>query len=481
MVFSEKSDTHLLLLCALLSLLILVVDLSIPLGVAGGVPYVMVVLLALRASNNRYALLFAGIGSLLTLVGLFFSDASGIYWMVLTNRALALFAIWVTALLGIQLKRLQTSLLESEGRFQFMADQAPVMIWGADPEGNWNFFSKGWLDFTGQSPSHEQGHGWQEGLHHSDRESVDQAYWQALKNRQPFQVECRLLCVGGSYRWMVIQGAPRFLENGEYAGFIGTGLDVSDLKEAELKLEETMQKYFHREKMASIGTLAAGLLHEIGNPVASISGLTQELMDDEHLGHDDRNPQAKKYQSHLEIIHQELNRLTRITQDVSRFVSMPGAELELQSLNDLIERTCRLMRHDERMLNVTLEVQLDRSIPAVRFVADHFIQLLLNLLGNAVDACRDNKGDARILIQTWVEHGRVMVEVRDNGCGMSSETFARAREPFFTTKPAGEGMGLGLALCHTLVEENQGELKIKSAVGEGTSVFVSFTSSDDNL
>jgi C4-dicarboxylate-specific signal transduction histidine kinase len=133
------------------------------------------------------------------------------------------------------------------------------------------------------------------------------------------------------------------------------------------------------------------------------------------------------------------------------------------------------------MLNVTLEVQPDRSIPAVVFVADHFIQLLLNLLGNAVDACRDRKGDALILIQTRVEHGRVMMEVRDNGCGMSPETLTRACEPFFTTKPAGEGMGLGLALCHTLVEEGQGNLRIKSAIGEGTSAFVSFTPSGDNL
>ncbi|MEH6473141.1 MAG: ATP-binding protein [Halopseudomonas sp.] len=474
MFLSKKSDTQLLLLCSLLSLIIFVIDLSIPLGVAGGVPYVLVILLALQASNNRYASIFAWADTLLTLAGLYFSDTGGIYWMVLANRALAIFAIWVTALLGLKLKQLQASLLESEGRFQFMADQAPLMIWGTDPAGRWNFFSKGWLDYTGQSRIQQLGDGWQARLRPSEREQVIQAFQHALNQRQSFQVECRLLRSGGDYRWMILQGVPRFLESGVFAGFIGTGLDINDLKDAELKLDETMQKYFHREKMASIGTLAAGLLHEINNPVASISSLVQELINDNTPSQIPLDEQAEKHHSYLTTVHNELNRLTRITRDVSRFAPMMNAEFEPQNLNDLIKQTCRLMQHDERMQNVSLEFQLSHSIPAVELVADHFIQLLLNLLSNAVDACDTPPGNALILIHTWFDHGRVKMEVRDNGQGMSADTLAKAREPFFSTKPADKGMGLGLALSNTLIDESKGEMKIVSELGKGTSIFVSF-------
>ncbi|MEH6627842.1 MAG: ATP-binding protein [Motiliproteus sp.] len=477
---NNKSSDHILLcVCVALSMVIFGIDLMLPLGVAGGVPYVLVVMLALRTSVNSYGLLFAVLSSILTLVGLYFSESGGIYWMVLANRGLALFAIWVTFFLGIELKRTQARLFESEDRFKVVADQAPVIIWGADKSGDWDFISKGWLEFTGRDLHQEQGSGWQEVIHPDDWEAVDRVYRAANLKRLAFQLECRVRRFGGEYRWLIIQGIPRFVEQHNFLGLIGTAVDVNQRKLTEQELEDTMQRYYSREKMVSIGTLAAGILHEIGNPVAGISGLTLELLKDVEESPSLTSAEREKLEQSLRIVHEETNRLIRITRDVSAFSSLHSEKLEWQDINNLVERTCQLMGHDQRMLFINLQQDLDRSIPAVCLVADYFVQVLFNLVGNAIDAFAGKEVASEIRIKTWKAGSRVMLEIRDNGCGMSAATLARAEEPYFTTKSDGSGLGLGLSLCRTLIEEQNGQLEIVSKEGEGTRVLISYQAEAD--
>tara|TARA_R110002167_G_scaffold98718_3_gene259362 strand:- start:14421 stop:16373 length:1953 start_codon:yes stop_codon:yes gene_type:complete len=250
--------------------------------------------------------------------------------------------------------------------------------------------------------------------------------------------------------------------------FIGTIRDISDQELAEKALSEARQKYYHQEKMAAIGFLSAGLVHEIGNPIAAISGLLNGICDPgtEHL-----HCNAKANQQ-LRMVQEQVQRIINITRDVSEFATPQSQGPELQDLNNLIGRTCRLMRHDQRFTELDLRLELDNQLPAIYAVGDHLIQVLMNLLVNAVDAVAERSAvtDQRgqIFVSTGVEADRLWFEIYDNGCGMDAEVLSHAKEAFYTTKPVGQGTGLGLSLCQSLLSKQGGEMTIRSVSGEGT-------------
>ncbi len=138
--------------------------------------------------------------------------------------------------------------------------------------------------------------------------------------------------------------------------------------------------------------------------------------------------------NYLSMAFSELNRLTTLSQNVSRFSNMTSDDDSLIDLNDIIERTCHLMLHDERMWKVALNVQLDKSIPAIKLVNDRFIQVLQNLIGNAIDACEDHQEGAKITVSSTIKGNNIIVCIADNGHGMSPQTLSQAGREFFTTK-----------------------------------------------
>ncbi|WP_207062898.1 nitrogen regulation protein NR(II) [Motiliproteus sp. SC1-56] len=251
--------------------------------------------------------------------------------------------------------------------------------------------------------------------------------------------------------------------------FIGTIRDLTEQVKAERALNEARQKSFHQEKMAAIGTLAAGIVHEIGNPVAAISGLIDQLCDP-CPGVAQRSDEIRE---HMRLVQEHVQRVISITRDVSEFANPHGGEPQLLDLNNLVGRTCRLMRHDKRFEAIELELNLDSQLPAVFAVGDLLVQVLMNLLANAADAVTEAPGESpRIEVKTAQVGQNIRLSVSDNGTGMPPEVLAQAREAFFTTKPVGKGTGLGLSLCDSLVSSLHGEMQIHSRVGEGTHIHI---------
>ncbi len=254
--------------------------------------------------------------------------------------------------------------------------------------------------------------------------------------------------------------------------FVGTIRDISEYKKSERALLDARQKYYHQEKMAAIGFLSAGLVHEIGNPVSAISGLLDGLCnpDNDGLGC------SKLANSQLRLAQEQVERIIKITRDVSEFATPQTHESELQDLNNLIGRTSRLMRHDRRFTDVEVRLELDNQIPAIFGVSDHLVQVLMNLLVNAVDAVTErgiSQGVILVRSGSEADSDRVWFEVCDNGCGMNPQVLEQANEAFFTTKSVGKGTGLGLSLCESLLVEQGGTMTIESEVGVGTQVRVS--------
>ncbi|OUS27923.1 hypothetical protein A9Q98_08565 [Thalassotalea sp. 42_200_T64] len=466
MTFLTLKDNYLFFTCLALSTVIFIFDLYIPLGVAAGVPHAGVVLLALRSNNPVYPLVFALSGTFLTILGYFYSAPAGIEWMVVTNRILAFLAIWITYLLGEQLKKIRTELQNSEHKFLLLAKQSPTMIWQANTAGQWIFCSKSWLTFTGNKLDELTGQGWLDNIHPDDREQLSTKYNNLINAHEPMQVECRINTADKIYHWFFIQGSPCYTESGKLTGFLGTGLDIDRRKKAEVLIAETKTKYYQKDKMAAIGALSSGILHEIRNPLASVFGLLNEV---KLLNEGEQYSEQKQslVDNYLAMIFEELNRLTRISQDLENFATMPTSAQDIYDLNDIIERTCRLMQHDERLFNIKLTLNLDRELPAMQMMPDQFVQILQHLLSNAVDACTEH---GKITVTSTLIDDRVAITVNDNGVGMTEDELAQAGQEFFTTKD--DGTGLGLSFCYHMIENMQGQLTIKAKPKLGCSATI---------
>jgi PAS domain S-box-containing protein len=251
--------------------------------------------------------------------------------------------------------------------------------------------------------------------------------------------------------------------------------DIAERKRAERLLEQTRQQYHHQEKMAAIGQLAAGILHEVGNPIAAIAGaahdmrLTEESVMDKERG----CGLDSVVQRNLSLIEEQTQRLAKITRDIADFASPRPRERELTDINGLIRSTTRLLGYDRRFRGIALRQELDTRLPAVEAVPDQITQVLMNLLINAMDAVTAvSRQEPEIVVVSRLTDQGVAIEVKDNGPGMDAGTLDHVFEPFFTTKEPGKGTGLGLSLCDSIVTAHRGSLRMDSKPGKGTSVTV---------
>ena len=239
---------------------------------------------------------------------------------------------------------------------------------------------------------------------------------------------------------------------------------ASDLDERENELVIARQKYFHQEKMAAVGALAAGVAHEIGNPIAAMSGVLQEMVDAQASGRPKTGLSEK-----LGMLQSHIHRLSAITREISEFAAPQPVERQLLDLNGLARTTAGLMSYDKRMQRVNLLLQLDSQLPAIYGVADQLTQVIMNLLINAADAFESVENrDQEIVLRSEVSEGNVRLSVTDNGCGMDQGTLNRAFEAFYTTKK--RGTGLGLSLCYSIITGHGGTIEIDSTPGKGTRV-----------
>ncbi len=235
------------------------------------------------------------------------------------------------------------------------------------------------------------------------------------------------------------------------------------------ELAEAQQMLVRQDRMAAVGRLAAGVAHEINNPLGILSGFAEGLLDRTADPSLSTHPAFTDFPEYLRLIGQEVERLKTIVQKFLHFARSRGPQKQLLDLNDVAREVLELLaNHAEREGK-----QLAHGVAAapLRVEADpeQLKQVVLNLALNGLDAV-DRGG--RVTISTQAVGVRAEIRVADNGSGIPEELRGRIFDPFFSTKPPEKGTGLGLALCHDLVRENGGEIELaESAVGKGT-IFV---------
>ena len=242
-----------------------------------------------------------------------------------------------------------------------------------------------------------------------------------------------------------------------------------ELEERERRSEIEREKYIQQEKTAAIGTLAAGIVHEIGNPVAAISELVRSIRDDDAAGKLD----LQDIRNRCDAVLQHLERILAVVRDVSEFSASPSEERELLDLNQLIRTTYRLMRYDKRLLKIGCALELDKNLPPLEGNEEQLIQVVMSMLVNAADAVEGVDSRVPVItISTHLEEDRIHLAIRDNGCGMDDEAQRHVFDAFYTTKSVDRGTGLGLTLCQSIVEEHGGTIEIESRAEAGTTVHI---------
>jgi len=283
--------------------------------------------------------------------------------------------------------------------------------------------------------------------------------------------EARALEIIKGYR-----GKPLDVTRHDEVGRLMEGVNrmQSAIRRREQQQEISHQHRFYREKMAAVGSLAAAVAHEINNPINSISGIAQHTID-RIRSH--KRPDDEALCGNAEFILKQTERIALIVRQIADLSASRSADPELLNINELVQTTCSFIGYDKRFRNIRIMPDLDYDLPAVRAVADHLTQVLMNMLINAADAMQDVADRKPVIrVATRRTDGEIIMSVSDNGQGMDSAVLAHVFEQSFTTKPAGKGRGIGLYLCKTLIEEIGGRIDLESTMGVGTTVRVSLAS-----
>ena len=220
---------------------------------------------------------------------------------------------------------------------------------------------------------------------------------------------------------------------------------AADIDELQLLNEQLIRA----EKLAAMGTLAAGVAHEVNNPLASISSLVQMMRAE--AGHSDETRER------LNLISAQINRINQVTKDMTNFArSRPAAKHDVD-INAIVITAMRLANFDKVFQSLDIERSLEDDLPTVFADEDQLQQVFLNLLLNARDAMPNG---GKLKVQSLLNEDQVTIEIADSGTGIDADEAKQIFDPFFTTKPAGKGTGLGLAVCYGIVTAHDGRIEV---------------------
>ncbi|MFN0157136.1 MAG: PAS domain S-box protein [Bacteroidota bacterium] len=245
--------------------------------------------------------------------------------------------------------------------------------------------------------------------------------------------------------------SPIVAKTGKVAGYFGIHRDITEQRRLEHQL-------FQAQKMESIGTLAAGIAHEVGNPLTSISSLVQVVQ---------RTTQDDFTKEKLDLVKHQVTRISKIIRDLVDFSRPSTYEVQLTDINKCLRQAIDIVKVGKKSRSVRFAMDLDPSVPSLHLVPDQVEQVLINILINAVDAVSD-RNDGRIDASSRVDGENLRITIQDNGKGMSEVEVEKIFEPFFTTKEIGEGTGLGLWVSYGIVKSFHGQIRVESRIGHGS-------------
>jgi PAS domain S-box-containing protein len=376
----------------------------------------------------------------------------------------------VLAAVVTEARRAHHTLRESEARFRLLADSAPVLIWVSDEQGC-QFVNNAYEEFFGRPESELLGFGWTQFVHPDDTEPHLESYRKAALARAPFHAEARFRRADGQFRWLLCTGLPRLLPSGEFAGYVGSSTDVTDIIAARETLARNRQELERlvlertatlRQTIAELEAFSYSLSHDMRAPIRAIQSFTQIALDE--FGQK-TGPPATDY---LRKVISAAGRLDRLIQDVLAFTRLSRQEIELQPVD--VEKLLReIIAERPELQSPRAEVTVIAPILPVRGHEASLTQCLTNLLDNAVKFVpRGVAPRVRVYSEPRDSHVRLWIE--DNGIGIDPAVQSRLFEMFQRLHRGDDyvGTGIGLAIVRKAAERMHGSVGVQSELGKGS-------------
>ncbi len=417
-------------------------------------------------------------------------------------------------------KRSEQALRESQERFALAVRGTNDGIWDWNVLTNEVYFSPRWKAMLGYEEHEVENSfaGWESLLHPEDRESslgAIQAYFSG--ETASFELEHRLRHKDGSYRWILARGVALRDAQGKPLRMAGSHVDltsrrqveeqlrlayrevaqsqealrdtVSQLKASHNELQQTQLQLIQAAKMESIGTLAAGIAHEVKNPLQTIVTGLDYLQGS-------LPSRSENVETALNDMRDAVWRANNIVRELLQFSADTAFELTKGDLNEVMSRSLWLVNSELVASSIHAVCELEPGLPAIRMDARKMEQVLLNLFINALQAMGK---DGTLQVRTWsvrlAEDSQVLpsvaarfspgdqlvlAEVQDTGPGIAQQHMARIFDPFFTTKPVGQGTGLGLSIVRKIIDFHDGSMEVRNASEGGVVVTLAFRAWEDN-
>jgi len=283
--------------------------------------------------------------------------------------------------------------------------------------------------------------------------------WDTISSGKVWVGEVENLRKSGEPYFTQLLISPILDKDGKVSGYFGIHRDLTEKRTLERQL-------IHTQKMESIGTLAAGIAHEVGNPLASISALVQVAQ---------RVTTDPFVNEKLGLVKSQVTRISKIIRDLVDFSRPSNYELELTDINKVINEAVEITKVGTKAKDIIFETNLSNEIPMLPLIADQTQQVFVNILLNAVDAISEKRRESKvekISVKSECNGDEVTLTFSDSGMGIKEENLSKVFEPFFTTKKEGRGTGLGLWVSYGIVKSFQGDIKIKSKLNEGTTFII---------
>lgn len=362
--------------------------------------------------------------------------------------------------LAVEVTR-RTREAEEQKRFtEKIIDSLPVSLYVVDSDMRivaWNRNRE--VGGLGINREHVLGRNVFQVLARQPRRKLEEEFVDVFRTAELVHMEQESWLDGQKKTWKISK-IPMRVDNAEVTHVITVGEDITEQK----KMNEAI---IHAEKLASIGRLAAGVVHEINNPLATIAACSEALTTRvEDLENIDLHQDFGEY---LQIIRDEAFRCKTITNSLLEFSHQRQADKLTGDINHILEQTLQLIKHHPKLGAMRVVKDIDQSLPAVYANEGQMKQVFIALMTNAFDAMEE---DGSLTIRArWNEsepERMISLEFTDTGCGIPAQHLQKIFDPFFTTKPLGRGTGLGLSVCYGIISEHGGRIEVDSTEGVGT-------------
>ena len=298
-------------------------------------------------------------------------------------------------------------------------------------------------------------------VHPDDREMVRENAIKMLKVERSSTYEFRSTTRDGKTRW-VMETVTSTHYKGKRAT-LGNYMDITERKKAEAEKRKFEQRAQAASRLASVGEMAAGIAHEVNNPLTSVIGFAQLLMEE------DVPEDIKEY---AKTINDGAQRVASIVKRLLTFARQQRSEREYVDINQIIKTTLQLRAYEMKTSNIKVTTQLDSDLSVTMADVSQLQQMFLNIIINAETEMKLAHGRGNLLIKTKAINNTIRISFKDDGPGIVKEILGRVFDPFFTTREVGEGTGLGLSVCHGIATEHGGRIYAKSKLGKGATFIV---------